>query len=56
MNEDKCLDYEEGKRVLDSAVRRYLLQHGISSISLYSTWKRAKEMRLSGRRNQLTAF
>ena len=33
MNEDKCLDYEEGKRVLDSDVRRYLLQHGISSIS-----------------------
>ncbi|MEN6347995.1 MAG: transposase [Syntrophomonas sp.] len=32
-NEDRCLEYEERKRLLDSDVREYLMQLGISSIS-----------------------
>ena len=33
-NEDRCLEYEERKRLLDSDVREYLMQLGISSISV----------------------
>lgn len=32
-NEDPCLDYEKKRRLLDSTVRKYLLQHGISNTS-----------------------
>lgn len=32
-NEDKCLDYEERKRLLDNEINEYLIQHGIRNIS-----------------------
>lgn len=41
-NEDKCLDNEERKRLLDSDVRKCLLQHGISSMSTLQHMEKGK--------------
>ncbi|MEN6324892.1 MAG: transposase [Syntrophomonas sp.] len=42
VNEDRCLDYEEKKRLLDSDVRNYLLQYGISNISIIQRMEKDK--------------
>lgn len=34
ISEDRCLDYEEKKQLLDSEIRKYLLEYGISDASI----------------------
>jgi putative transposase len=41
-NEDQCLDYEGKKRLLDSDIRGYLLQYGISNTSILQQMEKSQ--------------